>query len=217
MVEAPALELYTRWLEAEVPSECYVRFDDGPGEPVPLARWLGHAAPEEEPALARCRAPVLDVGCGPGRHVLALARRGTLAVGVDLAPGAVRLARRRGASVLEGSIFGRLPGAGSWGTALLLDGNIGIGGAPEPLLRRLGDLLRADGSVVLEADPPGAPSRARRVRLEMPGAVSSWFPWAQVGLDGLAAVAAGAGFRLEDVWRGEARWFAELRRAEAAA
>ena len=35
---------------------------------------------------------VLDVGCGPGRHALALARRGIEVVGVDLSPEFVRLA-----------------------------------------------------------------------------------------------------------------------------
>ena len=36
---------------------------------------------------------VLDVGCGPGRHALALARRGVEVVGVDLSPEFVALAR----------------------------------------------------------------------------------------------------------------------------
>lgn len=36
---------------------------------------------------------VLDVGCGPGRHGLALARRGFEVVGVDLSPDFVALAR----------------------------------------------------------------------------------------------------------------------------
>ena len=36
---------------------------------------------------------VLDVGCGPGRHSLSLARRGLTVVGVDHSPDFVRLAR----------------------------------------------------------------------------------------------------------------------------
>src|ERR671919_1309651 len=36
---------------------------------------------------------VLDVGCGPGRHALALGRLGIEAVGVDLSPDFVELAR----------------------------------------------------------------------------------------------------------------------------
>jgi len=36
---------------------------------------------------------VLDAGCGPGRHALALARRGVEVVGVDLSPDFIALAR----------------------------------------------------------------------------------------------------------------------------
>jgi SAM-dependent methyltransferase len=43
---------------------------------------------------------VLDVGCGPGRHALTLARRGCEVVGVDLSPEFVALAR--GSAVAEG-------------------------------------------------------------------------------------------------------------------
>ena len=43
---------------------------------------------------------VLDVGCGPGRHGLALARRGIEVVGVDLSPDFVALARE--AATAEG-------------------------------------------------------------------------------------------------------------------
>jgi len=41
---------------------------------------------------------VLDVGCGPGRHSLALARRGIHVVGVDLSPDFVALAREAAAA-----------------------------------------------------------------------------------------------------------------------
>ena len=36
---------------------------------------------------------VLDAGCGPGRHALALARRGMTVTGVDLSPDFIELAR----------------------------------------------------------------------------------------------------------------------------
>ena len=39
-------------------------------------------------------ARILDVGCGPGRHSLALARRGFSCVGIDASPEFVELARR---------------------------------------------------------------------------------------------------------------------------
>ena len=65
---------------------------------------------------------------------------------------------------------GRACPARAWRTILLLDGNIGIGGAPVALLRRAGELLAPDGRIVVETDPPGAPTHRVRVRLEAPGA-----------------------------------------------
>lgn len=42
-------------------------------------------------------ARVLDVGCGPGRHSLELARRGLRPLGVDISRGFIEVARRRAA------------------------------------------------------------------------------------------------------------------------
>jgi SAM-dependent methyltransferase len=187
-----------------------LRDEAGRARPLPLHVWLGAAGAVDERVLARARGPVLDVGCGPGRHVHALARRGVLAVGVDVSPVAVALARRRGATVLEASIFDRLPGAGRWRTALLLDGNVGIGGRPEALLRRLATLLAPDGRVLVELDPPGAGVVRSRVRLEDGAAASEWFAWARVGADAIAVPAVDAGLRVGARWRDVGRWFAAL-------
>ncbi len=83
-----------------------VRFAGSRAEPLPLATWLGETTPADEAVLDRARGPVLDVGCGPGRHVRALAERGVLALGIDLSPDAADLARARGASVFTGCVFG---------------------------------------------------------------------------------------------------------------
>ncbi|MGZ4683289.1 MAG: SAM-dependent methyltransferase [Acidimicrobiales bacterium] len=54
-------------------------------------------------------ARVLDVGCGPGRHALALAERGIETVGVDISERFVELAREGAASAgIEGATFRRL-------------------------------------------------------------------------------------------------------------
>jgi SAM-dependent methyltransferase len=182
------------------------RDTDGRAQRLPLARWLGAAGPVDERVLERAVGPVLDVGCGPGRHVSALARRGVLALGVDVSPVAVRLARARGATAVECSIFDRLPGG--WGSALLLDGNVGIGGRPAALLRRVAELLAPGGLLLLELEPPGGGAGPQRLRLEGGGAASDWFAWARVAVDTVEAPVAAAGLTVRERWSDEGRWFA---------
>ena len=64
------------------------------------------------------------------------------------------LARDKGAPVLERSVFDRIPGVGRWATALLLDGNLGIGADPIALLARVFTLLRPGGEVLVETLRP---------------------------------------------------------------
>jgi SAM-dependent methyltransferase len=208
MTDVAAADVYGASLRRR--SSLLLRDEAGRARPVPLDTWLGAAGAVDERVLDRARGPVLDVGCGPGRHVHALARRGVLAVGVDVSPVAVALARRRGATVLEASIFDRLPGAGSWRTSLLLDGNIGIGGRPDALLRRLAALLAPGGRVLVELDPPGVGVVRGRVRLEAGATTSDWFAWAHVGAEAIASPARAAGLRVAVRWRDGERWFAAL-------
>jgi SAM-dependent methyltransferase len=183
--------------------------DDGSRRPLPLRRWLRHPEPAEEELLERAIGPVLDVGCGAGRHVAALRSRGIEAVGIELSPRAAALARERGAEVIEGSIF-ELTLTRRWATALLLDGNIGIGGDPAALLQRLGRLLLPGGSVLAELEPPQTPARLRRVRLEGAAHRSDWIPWSLVPADQIGEIADRAGLRVVDSWSEAGRWFAQL-------
>lgn len=184
--------------------------EDGTSAPVPLATWLGPLTHVDHAVLDRAAAPVLDVGCGPGRHVVALARRGVFAAGVDASPVAVEVARARGARVFHASVFAAVPGTGTWGTALLLDGNIGIGGRPARLLARLRTLLRPGGEILVELDAPGGVSRSATVRLEADGAASDWFPWARVAACGIDRHARAAELDVAELWEGDGRWFARL-------
>jgi len=206
-----AIELYGRTLELAQDATT-VRSIDGRTWPLPAGRYLGPLAAADEDVLSRATAPVLDVGCGPGRHVLALAKRGSLALGVDVSPVAVRIARERGATVRQASVFDHIPGAGTWGSALLLDGNIGIGGRPTALLARLARLLRPGGGVLAELDADDMPSGSTRIRLETGDAISDWFRWAHVGSDAIGEHASAAGLAVCDTWEVEGRWFASLLR-----
>jgi SAM-dependent methyltransferase len=144
-----------------------------------VERWRAEVDRAEAALLRSVPEPVLDIGCGPGRAVLAVSAEGRVALGIDPAPAAVAEAARRGASVLQRSVFGPLPGEGRWGSALLLDGNLGIGGDPVSLLPRVGELLRPDGIVVAELAPSGG-RRHLVVRLRIGEVVGPRFPWATV-------------------------------------
>ena len=208
-MNAPPGRVYAHGLEQPHPAY-RLRLDSGAVRPVPFERWLGPVSAADLEVLDRATGPVLDVGCGPGRHVRALAERGVLALGVDASSAAIRLARSRGVSVFEGSVFDEIPGAGEWNSALLLDGNLGIGGRPEPLLRRVAALLRKGGTILAEVDPPGTFTGRQRARLEGPNLVSRWFAWATVGADGVEQIVGDAGMRLRERFCHGGRWFVEV-------
>jgi len=212
----PAELLYGRLLASVAaghdPGDARVRIGGGRSQALPVTRWLAPVDEADRAVLARARGPVLDIGCGPGRHLAALAAAGVEGLGLDLSPVAVRLARARGADAILRSVFADVPRAGTWRTALLLDGNVGIGGAPAALLARARALVAPGGVVLAETGPPGTPSRRLRVRLEAPGSVSPWFGWATVGPDGIAAPARAAGLVPAGTFDAGGRWFARLER-----
>ena len=183
---------------------------DGRALPAPADRWFALVTPAEDRVLERVDGPVLDIGCGPARHALKLAEAGFVTLGIDISLPALTVARERGAPVLQRSIFEHVPGHGRWGTALLLDGNIGIGGAPDALLRRVAALLHVHGRVLAELGPPGTPTELDTVRLEHDGTAGPWFAWANVGIDGLDELACASHLHVDEVWTDSGRWFAQL-------
>jgi SAM-dependent methyltransferase len=186
-----------------------VEYSDGRVTPLAADRWL-RPIEGDESLLARCDGPTLDVGSGPGRLTVALARRGVPVLGIDVTPLAVRLTRRAGGPALCRSVFDPLPRTGGWSEALLADGNIGIGGDPVALLRRLRELVRAGGMVIAELGPPGSPSRVERVRLRRNERVADWFAWATVSVDDIGPLARRCGFPRTYHWNEARRWFAAL-------
>ena len=179
------------------------------------SRWHDVADETDLDVLARVTGPVLDVGSGPGRLVVALADLGVEGLGIDVCPLVVGLAQDRGAATIRGDIFGEVPGVGQWATALLLDGNIGIGGDPERLLGRLAEIASPHGSAVVELAATGARTRGRRVRVVHPGGETAWFPWAVVTVDELPGYASRSGWLVTETWCSGGRWFSLLKRTNA--
>jgi SAM-dependent methyltransferase len=203
-------ELYEHALAGRVRPE--VEHADGSRTPLRAEEWL-RSRPGDASIVDRCRGATLDVGSGPGRLTVALAEQGIPALGIDVTPYAVHLARAAGALALLRDVFGQVPGAGRWMTVLLADGNIGIGGDPVALLRRVGELLTPAGHAIVELLPPGAGLRREEVRLRHGDQASAWFPWAYVGTDQIAALAERAGFAVAESWVAHDRWFTRLGRA----
>ena len=171
--------LYDRALDGE---RCWVRHDDGEVRKLPVRSWLGgrHAdARFDRAVLELCNGPTIDLGCGPGRLVAELVRRGSPALGVDQSATAVGLARRSGAPALRRDVFEPLPGTGRWQTVLLADGNVGLGGDPLRVLRRAAELLRRGGRCVAEFD---AAVRGIRHRLGAARVVANDRPVVSVGV-----------------------------------
>lgn len=179
-------------------------------------RWRAPADEVDRVALSRCEGPVLDIGCGPGRIVTALAEQGIPAMGVDISAHAVRLTTDRGAVALRRTVQERLPGEGRWGSVLLMDGNIGIGGAPEILLRRCAELVRPNGLVLVEVDPDDGLDNTDAIVLRSAnGRRSRPLPWARVGSRAIIRHARAAGLLATEDWRASGRAFLTFRRSTA--
>jgi SAM-dependent methyltransferase len=177
-------------------------------EVLSISSWAHPADEHDRRLVGLCVGPTLDVGCGPGRLTAHLAAQGHVVLGIDVAPECVGQARERGAAALHRDVFDRLPGEGRWRTALLADGNVGIGGDPVALLHRLRQVLDPRGRIVVELAAPGTEQRTGRAVLKDRGLVAQIFPWSVVGVDDIDAIARDAGLEATQVHRFAHRWCA---------
>lgn len=177
---------------------------------LPVRRWVGHASRSDQLLLDQCHGSTVDLGCGPGRLAAELRTRGQEVLGVDSSSSALREARRRGVPVLCGSLFDPIPDEGAWDTALLADGNIGIGGDPVALLRRAREVVHGRGRVVLDLAAPGTGLRVHQLHLRAGGLESTSFTWAELGPDALSETATLAGLGVLEVVERRGRWVGVL-------
>ncbi|MFE6685816.1 class I SAM-dependent methyltransferase [Streptomyces sp. NPDC057743] len=180
--------------------------------PLDVERWCAAPDAADTSVLHRCLGPVLDAGCGPGRMAVALSARGTPALGVDVSPAAVAHTRRLGGRAVQRSVFDRLPAEGRWSTALLMDGNIGMGGDPIALLARLSALVTPGGRLLAEAAAHDVDERLT-VRVEDAGGRHGRpFRWARLGTTALLRAADAANWHPTDAWTVGGRPFVALHR-----
>lgn len=179
-----------------------------------VSRWNADADAADLSLLASVRGPVLDIGSGPGRMVRAARDLGLEALGIDVSRAAIRLARELGGSFARASVFGAVPRSGWWQTALLVDGNVGIGGDVRVLLQRCEELLNPTGEILVEVD--GRPDHEAHYLGEVVdarGRRSATFPWAEIGRDRLVELLPALDLVLAEHWTVGDRSFCRLARA----
>ncbi|UNZ18533.1 class I SAM-dependent methyltransferase [Streptomyces sp. 891-h] len=198
----------------------FLRRSDGWLLPLEVERWCASADAADMSVLRRCEGAVLDVGCGPGRLVAALSSLGHRVLGIDVSPAAVSRTVSLGGTALCRSVFDPLPGEGRWGSVLLIDGNIGIGGAPQELLERCARLLAPRGLLLAETSPLDVDERAQVHIDDGRGAQhrtdtdsGRQFPWARLGTRALLRYALPAGWSTAGQWESGGRCFVALRRS----
>lgn len=175
-----------------------------------VRQWLAEPTPSDRSVLTLLDGQVLDVGCGPGRMLRAAREQPLSAAGVDLNPRAVSLARSAGSTVYRQSVFDPMPRP--WHGFLLLDGNIGIGGNPMALLRRLRELADRSARLLVETDPdPDLEEHYRAVLCDRSGRCGEAFDWSRVGSRPLRRFARATGWLLDHERRRDGRSFSLLR------
>ncbi len=191
-----AIEDYQRGLRG---FPCIIERDDGFLTQEDIEPYFGDAddwAIEELEALGGLVSPVLDVGCGPGRHLIPLQDQ-RMVVGLDTSRSVLRVCRERGGRNLVLGRSTRLPfKRARFGSVLMMSNGLGLSGGLRATLAALSDIRRvlsSGGRLVAHTSDPtdpetgihddyrfrnieqGRDSGLVRVRMVYREAVGSWF------------------------------------------
>ncbi|HEU5110130.1 MAG TPA: methyltransferase domain-containing protein [Micromonosporaceae bacterium] len=206
----PVIEIIERddGLINGAPADHYL---DGPD------RW----EPYDRRAVDRAEGAVLDLGAGAGRVALVLQERGVDVTGLDVSPGALRVARARGVRrLVEATVDQHADNGRMYDTFLLLGNNLGLmeGRERAPgFLRALAAMARPGARIIAQGtDPHGTNDpvhlgyhELNRRRGRLPGQLhlrlryrdlsTPWFDYLVCSPDELAGLVGGGPWRLADV------------------
>ena len=186
----------------------------------------------ERQALRYVRGRVLDVGTGAGRVALELQRRGRRVVGIDVSPGAARVARKRGVKDVRMAQLDELDDSlGRFDTVVMFGNNLGLLGSranAKRILRRLHAVTTERGRIVGSNHDPRstkdpvhlAYQRRNRTRGRMPGQIrlrlryrhltSPWMEWLFVSPKELAGLLDGTGWQIRRILQGDRHYVAVI-------
>ncbi|MFW9915294.1 MAG: methyltransferase domain-containing protein [Candidatus Thorarchaeota archaeon] len=146
--------LLDAWRRKE-PIPCVIERDDGlieihwsTGYFSSFADW----PPAELAALKYAQSPVLDLGCGAGRHALYLHEKGLDVVAMDVSPGALTVTQERGIKRTVQGSFCELPAFKQpFSSFLALGNNFGLCGGPKEtceMLQALGRIANSEAVLI---------------------------------------------------------------------
>jgi SAM-dependent methyltransferase len=138
--------LLKRQLESTEPMYHSIERNDGYIDCANTQRYFGaweDWSINEQTILKHAKSPVLDIGCGAGRHALYLQNQGLDVIGLDFSEGAVYVCKKRGLKrIILGSACDLPPFKQQFSTFLLLFNNFGICGDPANTITLLQNLYR---------------------------------------------------------------------------
>lgn len=194
--------------------------DDGMVSVSDASRYFGDPSTwvaTERWAVEQARGRAVDIGCGAGRHALALQERGYEVLGTDPSPGAVAVSCARGVDARRGTVLAPPSGVGLFDTLLLAGSNIGLLGSRRrapAVLAALADLAAPGAQMLACGIEPYATDDEdhlayhdrNRARGRMPGQVTlrvrdgrvatSFFDYLFVSADELRDLVGGSTWRL---------------------
>ena len=185
-------------------------------------------------ALRYARGRIVDIGCGAGRHVQYLQRRGFKAEGIDPSPLAVKVCKeRRIKNVRIGSLETLPNGRKRYDTFVMFGNNFGLFGSRSHARTMLRQLLRCstkDARIIAECRDPYITSeeahtcynkantkRGRmygqvRIRVRFERYTDPWFDYLFVSPKEMRELVKGTGWRVVKVLGRGAQYFTVIER-----